>query len=95
MVKRRWVWHVCVANGLHTLLDDIGHSMPSYPLDSTQGRVMSGVAGYHSHWKTHNVKRHAIISLILNTRMKDIECGMPLSPLDSTRSKKVGCGMTS
>ena len=56
-----------VANGLQTLSDDIGHSMPLYPLDSSQGRATSGVASYHSHWKIHNVKRHAIISLVLNT----------------------------
>ena len=41
--------------------------MPSSPLDSTDGRLSSGVACHHSPWTAHTVRRrralHAIIAL--------------------------------
>ena len=43
-VKRRRAWHAIIAFGQHKQSDDIGCVMQSPLLDSTQGRMTSGVA---------------------------------------------------
>ena len=43
-VRQRRVWHAIIAFGQHKQSDDIRCGMPSSPLDSTQGRMTSGVA---------------------------------------------------
>ena len=62
-IRRRRAWHA-IALGWHTRSNDVGHGMPSWTLDSTHGRKMSGVACHHSPWTTNTVERrrawHAI-----------------------------------
>ena len=43
-VERHRAWHDITSLGLHTRSDDVKHRMLSHPLDSTHGRVTSGVA---------------------------------------------------
>ena len=43
-VERRWAWHAITTLGQHTQSDDIGHGMPSAPLDITHGRTTLDVA---------------------------------------------------
>ena len=47
IVRRRRVWHARIASGHHTLLEDVGRGMQSYPLDSTHGRTTLVLACYH------------------------------------------------
>ena len=39
-VERRREWHDITVFGQHTQSNDVGHDMPSPPLDSTHGRTM-------------------------------------------------------
>ena len=66
-VERHRVWHAIIALGQHTRSNDIGHYMTSPPLDSTHGRMTSGVTCHHCLWTAHTVELqrvwHAIIAL--------------------------------
>ena len=65
--------------------------MLSSPLDSTHGRMTSGMACHHSPLMANTVERrrawHAIISFGQHTRSNDVGRGMPSSPLDSTHGR--------
>uniref|UniRef100_A0A3Q7EYF6 Uncharacterized protein n=1 Tax=Solanum lycopersicum TaxID=4081 RepID=A0A3Q7EYF6_SOLLC len=65
----------------HTRSDDVGLDMPSWPLDSTQGRMTSGVACLHCLWTAHTVIQrrpwHAIMALSLHTQSDVVGLGMP------------------
>ena len=65
--------------------------MPSLPLDSTHGRMTSGVACHHHLWAAHMVELrrawHAITAFGQHTRSNDAGHGMPSSPLGSTNGQ--------
>ena len=60
--------------------------MPAPPLDSTHGRMKSGVACHHRLWATHTVERcqawYAIIAFGQQKLSNDVGRGMPSPPLD-------------
>ena len=65
--------------------------MPSPPLDSTQGRMTSGVA-YHQHlWAAHTVELrrawHAIIAFGKHKRSNHVGRGLQTSPLGSIHGR--------
>ena len=84
-IEQRRAWHAITAFGQHTHSNDVGRSMSSWPLESTQGRTMSGVACHHSPWMTNTDKRcrarHAIIAFGLADRVGRHQRSMLLSPL--------------
>ena len=94
MIKRYCAWHIIIAFGQHTRLDDVGHGMPSWPLSSTHGLTMSGVTCNHFPWIAHTIGRckawHTIIAFRLHTRLDDVGRGMQSYTLVSTY-----CRMTS
>ena len=47
-VERHREWHDITVFGQHTRSNDVGHDMPSPLLESTDGRMKSGVACHHS-----------------------------------------------
>ena len=92
--------HAITAIGQHTRSDDVGHGMPSPPLDSTDGRTTSGVACHHSPWTSNMVERceawHAIIAFGQHRRSDSVGHCMPSSPLDDKHGRSdVGRGMPS
>uniref|UniRef100_A0A494G8R8 Uncharacterized protein n=1 Tax=Solanum lycopersicum TaxID=4081 RepID=A0A494G8R8_SOLLC len=89
MIKQHWVWHVIIAFGQHTRLDDVGHGMPSWTLSSTHSRMTSGVACHHR-LRTAHTAWHTIIAFRIHTRLDDIGRGMQSYTLVSTY-----CRMTS
>ena len=72
-VERRQAWHDITVLGLHTRSKNVGHDMPSLPLDNTHGQMMTSVACHHPLWEAHTVD--------LRRRC------MPLSPLGSTNGR--------
>ena len=38
-------------------LDDIGHGIPSFPLDNIHGKTTLGITCYHHPWKSHTIRR--------------------------------------
>ena len=60
------------------------------PLDSSHGRLTSGVA-IHRQWAAHTVKRrwawHDITAFGQHTRSNDVERDMPSPPLHSTHGR--------
>ena len=74
--------------------------MPSPPLDSTHGRMTSGVACHHRLWAAHTVERHqawhAIIAFGLAHTVGRRRAWHAIIDLGrQTRSNDVGHGMTS
>ena len=71
-VGQRQAWHAIIALGRQTWSNDVRRGMPSLPLGSTDGRMVSGVACHHRLWPAHTVKRrrawHDITPLGQNTR---------------------------
>ena len=63
-VEQRRVWHAIIALEQHKWWNDIGHGIPSLPLDSMHGRTTSGVTCHHRPWMGNTVERrrawHAI-----------------------------------
>ena len=55
-VECHQVWHAIIAFGQHTRSNDVGCGMTSPPLDSTHGRMTSGVAYHHRPWAAHTIK---------------------------------------
>ena len=98
-VEQRRAWHVIIAFGQHRRSDDVWRGMPSPPLDSTHGRMTSGVACHHRPWTTYTVGRrrawHDIAVLGQHAWSDGVGQGMTSSPLGRTRSDYVGRGMTS
>ena len=56
-IERRRAWNDITAFGQHTQSNDVEREMPSPPLDSTLGRMTSGVACHHRHWAVDTVER--------------------------------------
>ena len=52
-----WAWHTIITFEQHRRSDDVGRCMPSPPLDSTHGRMMSSVACHNRPWTAHTVGR--------------------------------------
>ena len=73
MVERHRARDAIAAFGKHTRSDDVWRSIPSSPLDSTHGRMTSGVACHHLLWEAQTVERR--------------RCGMQTSPLGSTHGR--------
>ena len=92
-------WHFITALGQHSRSNYVERGMTSPPLDSTHGRMKSGVACHHCLWEAQSDERHqawqANITFGQHTRSNGVGRGMPASPLGSTWSKDVGQGMTS
>uniref|UniRef100_A0A494G8I2 Uncharacterized protein n=1 Tax=Solanum lycopersicum TaxID=4081 RepID=A0A494G8I2_SOLLC len=67
--------------------------MPTCPMGSTHGLMISGMGCNHSLWKTYMTGRdrpcYAIIAIGKHTRLDDVGCDMSSLTLDSTH-----CGMT-
>ena len=86
-VRRRQAWHAIIALGRQTRSNDFRHCMPAPPLDSTHGRMKSGVACHHRLWATHTVERcqawYAIIAFGQQKLSNDVGRGMTLLPLES------------
>ena len=86
--------HVLIAFGYHTLSEDVGRGMPTCPMGSTHGWMISGMGCHHSLWKTYMTGRdrqcYAIIAIGKHTRLDDVGCDMSSLTLDSTH-----CEMTS
>ena len=65
--------------------------MPSPPLDSTQGRMTSGMACHHHLWEAQTVEPrrawHANITFGQHTRSNDVGRGMTSPPLDNTHGR--------
>ena len=57
-VERRRAWHDITSFGQRTWSNDVEHDMTSPPLESTHGRMTSGVACHHRLWEAHTVERH-------------------------------------
>ena len=64
-VKRRWAWNNITPFGQHTPSNNVGHDMPSPPLDSKHDQTMSGVALHHRPWTTSMVRRHRALHAII------------------------------
>ena len=75
-----------------TRLNDVGHDMPSTPLDNTHGRTTLGVACHHRLKAAHIVERHRawieITAFGLHARLDDVGRGMTSPPLDSTHGRQ-------
>ena len=71
--KRHRAWHDITFLGVHTLSYDVGRGLTSPPLDSTHGRMTSGV--------------HDITALGQHIWSDYFERGMTSPPLDSTHDR--------
>ena len=89
--ERRPAWHDIITFGQHTRSKDVGHGMPSLPLDCKHSQTKSGVAFHHRLWAAQMVEQrlawHAIIALGRQTRSNDVRRDMPSPPLDSTHGR--------
>ena len=90
--KQRQGWHAIIAFGQHKRSNDIGHGMPSSPLDYKHGRTVSGLACHHHLWAALTVGRrlawHAIIAIGQHTQSNDVGRGMTSPPLDCTHGRQ-------
>ena len=90
-VERHRVWHAIIALRQHTRSNDIGHYMTSPPLDSTHGRMTSGVACHHRLWAANTIERHRawndITAFGQHIRSNDVGHGIISPPLDSTHGQ--------
>ena len=97
--ERRRVWHAIIAYGQHKWSNDIGREMPSPPLESTHGRMTSGVACHHHLWAAQTVERrrawHAYITFGRHTVERRQAWHACIAFGQHTRSKDVERGMTS
>ena len=91
-VEQRRAWHAIIALGRQTRSNNVSRDMPSPPLDSTHGRMMSGRAGHHRLWAAHTVERrrswHEITAFVQHTRSNDVGRDMPSLPLDITHGRQ-------
>ncbi|TMW85144.1 hypothetical protein EJD97_023703 [Solanum chilense] len=76
-VGRLWAWHMIIAFGLHTQLDDVRRDMISSPFDRTHDQTMSRVGCPHGLSTTHTDGR--------------IGRGMQSSPLNCTYDRTTSC----
>ena len=90
-IRKDDVGRAIVALGQHRRSDNVGRGMPSPPLDSTHGRMMSGVACHHHPWTAHTVVRrrawHDLTALGQHTQLDYVGRGMTSPPLDSTHGR--------
>ena len=79
-IEQRRAWHAIIAFWQHTRWNDIGHGIPSSPLDNMHGRMTSGVACHHRLWAAHTIERHsawhAIMAFKKHTQSIDVGRGM-------------------
>ena len=61
-------------------MNDLGHGFPSWLVDSTHGRTMSGITCHHCPWAAHTVERnwawHAYVTLRQYTWSEEVVGGM-------------------
>ena len=85
-VELHRAWHAIIAFGKHKRSNDVGRGITSPPLDSTHGRITSGVTCHYLLLTAHFVERrqvwHAIIAVGQQTWSNDVRCGMTSPPLD-------------
>ena len=90
-VRRHRAWHAIIALGRQTRSNDVWHGMTSPPLDGTNGRMTSGMAGHHRLLAAQMVERrrdwHAIIAFRQHTRWNDVGRGIASLPLESTHGR--------
>ena len=89
-VERRRAWHAIITYGQHKRSNDIGHGIPSSPLDTMHVRTTSGVACQHCLWAAHGRKTssgHDITSFKQHTRSNNVERDMPSPPLENTHGR--------
>ena len=90
-VERRRAWHDITSLRQHPRSDYVGRGMTSPPLDSTHGRMTSGVGCHHRPWTTHTVGRHwawhDITVIGLHAWSDNIVCGITSPPLDCTHGR--------
>lgn len=91
MVKLRRVWHVIIALGNNTRLDNVGRYTLSSPLEIRNNHTMPGLACPHDPWVEHMVGWRqawdAIISFGQHTWWDEIVRSMPSSPLERTNGR--------
>ena len=91
-VERHQAWHAIIALRRQTRSDDVGCCMLSLPLDSTHGRMTSGMACHHRPWTAHTIIRRRawddITSLGLHAWSDNVGRGMTSPPLDSTQGRQ-------
>ena len=89
-VERHLAWHDIIVFEKHKRSDDVGHDMPSPPLDNIHSQTTSGVACHHRPWTANTVERrrawHAIIAFGQHTQWNEGR-GMPLSLLGNRHSR--------
>ena len=81
----RQALHAIIALGLHTYTSNVWRSIPSLPLESSDGHTTSGVACHHGPWKAHTVGRckalNTIIGLGQHIKTIYLGCGIESSSL--------------
>ncbi|TMW81519.1 hypothetical protein EJD97_009164 [Solanum chilense] len=87
-------WHPIIDLGQHTRSIDVGHGMPSSPLNCIQAQTTSGVAFLHGPWETHQSDNvaHEKPSLTLD-RTQALDAIITLG--QHTRLDYIGCYITS
>ena len=73
MIGQRSALHANMALGKHTRSNDVGHSIPSFPLGSTRRQMMSDMTCHLCPWTAHMVN--------------GVRHGMPLLPFDNIHGK--------
>ena len=84
-------WHYITDLGQHTRSNYFGRGMTSPPLDSTHGRMTSGVTCHHCLWAAHTVELrrawHDITAIGKHIRSDYVKRDMTSLPLDSTHGR--------
>ena len=98
-VERRRAWHAIIVLGRQTRSNDVRRDMPSPPLDSTHGRMTSGMACHHRLRAAHTVERRRALHAIIAFRQHTVERRRAWHAIIAfgkhTRLDYVGRGMTS
>ena len=59
-VGQRQAWYAIIALGRQTRSNDVERGMPTPSLDSTHGRMTSGVACHHHLWAAHTIEHRRV-----------------------------------
>ena len=91
IVGRHQAWHDIIDNARHAHSDEVGLGMPSWPLNSTHGRMMSGVECHHPPCTAHTNGVCGVWNLIIfirpHIRSDEIGCGISSLPFDKTHDQ--------
>ena len=90
-VERTRALNAIISLGQHIRSNYVRRCMPSFPLDSTNGRTMLGVTCYHLPLLAHTDERplawHAAMAIGLHNKLDNIESGKPTWTLGRTQSR--------